>query len=302
MKNLFSFFIAKANLLSALVLIGLMSINITQAQVINGGFESNNSGNPMGWSLGGQFGAGIDTNSARSGNNSLSVWNWYYYSPGYAINGTLPQFSINYHLAGMPIANKPISLDGYYTYDSTNTSSTNDSAIAWVLLKKFNVALHKVDTVGFGMKKLAHTPGSAFEPFQVMIQDLMPGIMPDSVVIFFQSATNGFCANTTNGNCLYLNVDDLAFDTPASTNPKINLAGLFSVFPNPAQHEFTVQNYSGNSWQLCLMNTSGAEVLTQEVKDETARVQTQNLPAGFYVLKLTDHNGNVINKKLLVQH
>lgn len=126
--------------------------------------------------------------------------------------------------------------------------------------------------------------------------------MPDSVVIFFQSATNGFCANTTNGNCLYLNVDDLAFDTPASTNPKINLAGLFSVFPNPAQHEFTVQNYSGNSWQLCLMNTSGAEVLTQEVKDETARVQTQNLPAGFYVLKLTDHNGNVINKKLLVQH
>lgn len=271
----------------------------SRAQILNGGFESNNTGNPIGWSLAGQFGSGIDTNSSHSGYNSLSVWNWYYYSPGYAVNGNLPLFSTDYHLAGMPVAGKPFSLNGYYHYDSTNTSSQFDSALVWVLLKKFNVALHKVDTVGYGRMRLGHVAGNTYQPFQVSIQDLMPGVMPDSVVIFFQSAVNGFCSNSTSGNCLYLNVDDLAFDTPASQKERDESGETFALFPNPAREHVYMQNFSGGPLQLRLFNAAGLLVFSRKIQGESESCYIGNLPEGFYFLQLTDTNGKVWNKKLL---
>lgn len=290
-----------AKVLSIAIVSFILNLNQLKAQIINGGFESNSTGTPIGWSLGGQFGSGIDTLSARSGNNSLSVWNWYYYSPGYAVNGNLPLFSTDYHLAGTPVSGKPASLDGYYRYDSTNTNSSFDSAMVWVLLKKFNVALHKVDTVGFGTKRLGHVAGNAYEPFQVIIQDLMPGVMPDSVVIFFQSAMGGFCGSSTTGNCLYLNVDDLAFDTPATLKESKKNSELFSFYPNPAKGELFFNNVSGNPLLVKIINTSGAMVFEEQMNVGNKTLSVGNLSPGFYVLQVSDHQGNLSNKKLLLE-
>lgn len=301
MKNLSSFFSISSKPLVVLMFVAFFGLSKLQAQIINGGFESNNTGAPIGWSLGGQFGSGIDTNQARTGNNSLSVWNWYFYSPGYAVNGNLPLFSTDYHLAGTPVVGKPVSLDGYYLYDTTNTNTTIDSAIVWVLLKKFNVALHKVDTVGFGTKKLGPVSG-AFEPFQVLIQDLMPGVMPDSVVIFFKSSGNGFCSNASTGDCLYLNVDDLAFDTPAALRDTQEDSKLFSVFPNPVNDLLTIQNFSGKACKLRLMNAAGAVVWQKDLAETKTFLETQALADGFYILSIQDHLGAVSNRKLLIQH
>lgn len=301
MKNLISFFALSNRALALLLVLALLGNSSLQAQIINGSFESNSTGAPAGWSLGGQFGSGIDTNVARTGSNSLSVWNWYYYSPGIAVNGNLPLFSTEYHLAGTPVSGKPVSLDGYYLYDTTNTNTSVDSAIVWVLLKKFNVALHKVDTVGFGTKRLGPVSG-AFEPFQVLIQDLMPGVMPDSVVIFFKSSGNGFCSNASTGDCLYLNVDDLAFDTPAALTEQQDDSQLFSVFPNPVNDLLTVQNFSSQSCQLRLMNAAGLVVWQKELAEAKTFLETQHLANGFYIISMKNHLGLVSNRKLLIQH
>jgi hypothetical protein len=217
--------------------------NYVQSQTLpNTGFEIlDTNGFPSQWSTG-SYGAGSSMIN-HSGSFSVSVWNWYYYGKGFAVNGTA-----NSHLSayegGTPYTQKATQLNGFYRYDTMGTYTNNDSALVAVLLKKYNPSSQQSDTIGYGTVHLpAFAPSNgSFTSFSVDIVDWNPAIQPDSIVVLLQSSIqNGFCDNAGDGNCLYFNVDDLSLETPLGIT---DLSGNYmktEVYPNPIIQNATIK-------------------------------------------------------------
>lgn len=152
-------------------------ININ-AQILNPGFEtaSDNWSTDFGWGW-----LVKDTSDSHSGNKAAFLSPAFFcgFANATLVNGTgLPYEIIT---AGTPVSNKPKRLKGYYKFQNTFPT---DSAVAKVFLKKYNTLENKIDTIGMGTTFLS--PSNVYTCFYVDIKDLKPGIMPDSIVVFFQ--------------------------------------------------------------------------------------------------------------------
>lgn len=69
------------------------------------------------------------------------------------------------------------------------------------------------------------------------------------------------------------------------------------IFPNPAHSQFTVTNTENANIQL--YNMQGQQIKRIAGKEENTTIQTDNLPAGMYVLKVEKGNA-VVTKKVQV--
>jgi hypothetical protein len=67
-----------------------------------------------------------------------------------------------------------------------------------------------------------------------------------------------------------------------------------SIFPNPANSQFTITNTENAT--ICLYNTLGQKVKQVTSTEENTLIQTDNLPAGIYVLKVEKENAVVTRK------
>ncbi len=218
-----------------LILIVILAPCAAWAQLPNPGFETweprNGSETPAGWYSGG-LGAGR-TRPAHSGQNSVTVWNWYYYSRGYVIAGgseTANLFALE--RTGVPIETKPARLSGYYMYDVGPNQGHSDSAVVVLLLKRYNRSADSVEIVGSGTLKLP--PAAEYTRFVLNVQDHMPGINPDSIVVALISSDSGFCGLESDGTCCYFTVDDLTLDLASGVS--LDAGQLFApaaVHPNP---------------------------------------------------------------------
>ena len=95
-------------------------------------------------------------------------------------------------------------------------------------------------------------------------------------------------------------VNDLPF-TP--TGPE------FTVFPDPANGSFTVSvkgSVPGHSYRADLFNLAGQSVLTAVLQQTATSFQTGSLPAGFYLVKITEavHNRTISSafRKVIILH
>lgn len=288
------------------LLIGLFG-NILQvkAQTLpNPDFEQiiNISGTdfPVGWSPN-QNGTSVSTIS-HSGNYSMAVWNWYYYSPGYAQNGAEHWIPEAYK-GGTPYTGKAIKLNGFYHYDTTGTDSDHDSAVIAVLLKKFNTGTQQVDTVGYGMIRLPHhAPGDyTFAPFELTINDVQPGIHPDSIVVFVRSSENGFCSVSGSGNCLYFYVDQLSLETIMGTT---DLQGNYidmELFPNPTNKQFTLRFLKEEQRDIFIYAANGSLVYSETNNALSKTLSIDNLPKGLYLVHCYSISGTFVTKKLIIE-
>lgn len=191
-------------------------IKNTNAQIPNSGFENytftTSDTLPVDWSADSYWSTQLGrSTSAHGGNYSFAINTWYHYSPGMLVNGIAPAFSMfyNWPQAGTPVSSKPARLKGFYMYTDT---VNGDSAIAQVLLKKYNTTLHKIDTVAIGKTMLPYS--ASFTQFQVDLSDMQPGVQPDSIVVFFMTydylaGTQPICVNPI---CRYLWIDDLSLE------------------------------------------------------------------------------------------
>jgi hypothetical protein len=73
---------------------------------------------------------------------------------------------------------------------------------------------------------------------------------------------------------------------------------VISVFPNPAQTQFTVTNVQNAA--LRLYNILGQEVLQTYSKEENTVINISNLPQGLYVLKIEKEN-TVLTRKIQIK-
>lgn len=288
------------------LLIGIFSNSLqVKAQVLpNPDFEQvvNVSGvdHPVGWSAN-PNGTSVSTMS-HAGNYSLAVWNWYYYSPGYAQNGAEHWIPEAYK-GGTPYTAKAIKLTGFYHYDTTGTDSDNDSAFIAVLLKKYNTGTQQVDTVGYGMLRLPHhAPGdNSFASFEVPITDLQPGINPDSIVVFVRSSENGFCSTSGNGNCLYFYVDQLALETIMGTTDLEGNEMNILLYPNPANDLLTLQFNDVAKRELFIYTSNGALVYSEQFSASKKEINTSSLSSGLYFIHCVAADGSFSQKKVIIE-
>lgn len=183
-------------------------------EIINAGFENWDTTNnvPQNWST--KNGEINQSTDRYSGSYAAVIWTWYNRLSELLVNGKLLPFPFadEIHKAGTPISVKPAYLKGVYKYTDV---VSGDSAVAIVLLKKYDTIQNKIDTVGYGIKFLR--PINTYTPFQVCITDMQPSVMPDSIVIAFSSSSNFVkplddwisCFGNA-GECSYLYVDALS--------------------------------------------------------------------------------------------
>ena len=258
--------------------------NLAQNTIMNGGFELGTDYIPNDWSL--DIGSARTSDYASSGSYSMSVWNWYWYAEGMAVNGHVDQSNIYNFLkyAGTPFVHVPESVEGMYLYDTTATYSDNDSAVVEVFLKRYNTATGSLDTVAYGLKQLPATSmNQGFVPFEVPIESMMPGVSPDSIVIVLKSALSGFCSDLNeSGNCLYFYVDDLSANLTAGINIPLNGKSI-SYGPNPVIDDLSLSLLAHKKAHVRLLNPQGKLVLSNKV-DSFSKLKMRHLSTGVYTL------------------
>jgi len=280
---------------------------ITFGQVPNSGFEnwtfSNNDTIPEGWSSSG-YGAGRSS-AAQSGNYSAYVWNWYYYSKGWIVNGNPGAgFSIyDASTGGSPISEKPMKLHGYYFYVRGDNGAFDDSAFVNVVVKKYNSTLQKADTVALGRLHLG--PASSFIPFTVDLEDLAQGIDPDSIVISFWSCfySNCFCDLNSTGNCLFFYVDDISLELASGIVSIDSWFDKFAVYPNVISEKATIRipQAAFQDVQLTLYSPTGQSIHSwKSLTGTEVEFNRENLEAGFYFLQAKAGNSIIGTKKIII--
>lgn len=287
------------------LLMGTTILTEATAQSLpNSNFEQTDSSgaHPLfaGWS-GDEFGSGISSQS-QSGNYSMSVWNWYYYARGYAMNGAL-NFYLDAYKSGTPYTQKATKLNGFYIYDSTGTDSENDSALVAVLLKKYNTITQSVDTIGYGKTYLSHhSPGNfSFAPFEVMIDDLQPGVQPDSIVILLQSSKNGLCKIAGSGYCLYFTVDNLSLETPLGITDINENKIRPQIYPNPSNGNFTVDFPYGEMESISIISLDGKLIHKTTLGGmRKFDLSLNDISTGTYVAEIKMADGAVTTERFII--
>lgn len=278
-----------------------LSGNLVQSQSLpNSGFETiDTSGFPQEWSSDGH-GSGSSSLS-HSGNFSMSVWNWYYYAKGFALNGFASSYLWAYQ-GGTPYTQKATRLNGYYRYDTIDTYSTGDSAMVAVLLKKYNTITQQVDTIGYGKIHLPfYAPSDeTFAAFSVDIDDWDSSQQPDSIVVLLLSSLNGFCANDDDGNCLYFNVDDLSLETPLGTTDISGNKIETEIYPNPAVENVMLKittEISGEN-RISITDAAGKTIdektIFLNMGINRHEISLENMENGIYFISIQSDSGKKV--------
>lgn len=292
-------------LMFSLLLIGSVNTEVNAQSLFNPDFEQTDTVNGFefiaGWE-GDGFG-GAPSAVAQNGNYSMMIWNWYWYGRAYAYNGNNPNIAFGTaYKGGTPYTQKAMKLNGYYRYDTSYTQTNADTAIVAVLLKKYNTTLQKVDTVGYGITYLtSYSPSdNSFAPFEVIINDLQPGIQPDSIVVYMQSSLNGFCAMSTAGECLYLSIDNLSLETPLGISDINGNKIVPKIFPNPATNEFSIEFTADEISSVKIYSITGNLVhqLTQN-DSQLLNISLNTFDKGMYLVEITDSEGNTYTDRLV---
>lgn len=266
--------------------------SMLRAQAINGDFETwepngldSATMRPVGWTAD-PFGS-ARTDRAQAGTYAVRVWNWYYYGKGSVVLGKGTPSWISYGNEGMPIANKPVRMTGYYLYEPGNNSGRSDSGIVMVMLKRWNQERRAYDTVALGRAALPAV--DAYTPFTMDIVDRMPGVMPDSITMVIISSDSGMCDVNGDGKCCYLSVDNLQLSTAAGTAYGIEaLTGGVDVVPNPvrAQARIRLGGIGEGRFSVRIYTADGRLVRTLKA-DEAREVafDRAGMPSGAYMFE-----------------
>jgi hypothetical protein len=267
---------------------------VCAAQLPNGGMESftltaNNDTVPADWNTESDWSTVIGQNTnAFAGNYSFAINTWYHYSPGMMLNGYpsdgFSNFLTNWILAGTPISYKPAQLHGYYMYTDT---VWGDSAVVKVLLKKWNSAAGKIDSVAMGIKKLP--AASSWTPFSVDITDMVPGINPDSIVVLFMTfdylaGTQPVCNDPI---CRFLYIDELSLSGTLGMQ-QYDQYSFFEFLMS--DNVLSVQNKSSEEAILEIYSVEGKVVRRGKIIQGGNKIPVSDIAGGVYFARIKGQN------------
>jgi hypothetical protein len=196
-------------------------------------------------------------------------------APGIAVSGVLDQTTFQ-PVSGFAYDQRPQSLTGNWQYMAYG----NDQGHIAIYLTKWNTGTNQRETVASAVHALAGMAMS-WAPFTISLTYASTEA-PDSALIVLSAS------GATPVNNSYLWVDNLAF---AGTVTGIHEAGQLvsnvQVFPNPATDVLAV---SGARWTNAkVLDLQGRSMLNVQLN--AGKLDVSTLPAGLYVLRLTDATG-----------
>jgi hypothetical protein len=301
-----------------------LATRVTNAQIINSGFETwtadalasstndPNTGNgSTGWwdynmlnsSFVGSSPVSVfkNTDTVHSGTYSaliesvpLSATSWGYVKAygildtmGMIITGNVTMSTSVSFKTGEPFTQKITSLSFYYQYAPKGT----DSAIAEVVLYKFNTVSKTRTVVAAGTWGTPNsTAGKGWQQATVNMT-YADTLTPDTILVIL-SATS-VTHKPKAGSKLY--VDDVTTTAPTGINPLSAVENSVTVYPNPASTEINFVVVGENKGAtITIFDITGQKVATQLLHNNFATVNTQPLSAGLYIYQVADDNGNLI--------
>ena len=186
---------------------------------------------------------------------------------------------------------RPTSFTGKWQYLVTD----NDSLLAGVQFTKWNPVSLKSDLIGTGLIIISAGIVSSWTNFSIPITYISSSI-PDSALILFFLGTGTFPVVND-----YLYIDDLAFSGTVAVN-EVQDNYTFSVFPNPSNGVFTIQNIDEDLKNIDVFNLLGEKVFqsanTNLVNNNETAIDLSTKPKGIYFIQVT--NGKSITTKKIV--
>ena len=144
------------------------------------------------------------------------------------------------------------------------------------------------------------TPGQSYALLRYNNYQTVPSLSfspagASSVVYFTATSTTKILADTFMSNTA---VFYRCVPYTLSGISTFNMQQAVSIYPNPAQNNFTIETTNTDKQTLEVFDINGKQVLSQIIIAK-ASVDISNLSAGVYNLSITSNNG-VINKRLVV--
>ncbi|MES2591132.1 MAG: T9SS type A sorting domain-containing protein [Bacteroidota bacterium] len=194
----------------------------------------------------------------------------------------LSPFSYNY---GFPYTGFPEKLKFWTKYSPVG----NDTAVAGVVLQRWNSVNVKRDTLAIGTVDIVSL--SDYNLYEITINYLMPGVMPDSAAIFFGSSKT---PQGRVGSTLY--VDDVSFAGWVGIDELNSNSSQVSVFPNPAKDIININTTIETAETVRIFDLSGRLVITYKLQNKTAAINATILSAGLCFYDIIDKKGSVLAK------
>ena len=197
--------------------------------------------------------------------------------------------SIDIITGGEPINYRPVRISGNYWFDGHAT----DKAYGVVILKKYNAAQQKYDTLGIGDKLF--DPNLGFESFDIDILYASGIDQPDSIVVAFYSTDpenpKGFIA----GKKGFL-IDELVVDGAVGICDCYEEESDYVVYPNPSQNTVEIQTHNQDEIKaIHIFTMLGQKVLSEE---GNTQINIAHLNAGNYVIQI-ELSDTIIHKQLV---
>lgn len=243
------------------------------------------------------------TMDAYSGTYATKIQGWFAcgIAQGIMVNGTAPTMYGSFMDAGTPFTTKPAAISGYYKYTDV---TAGDSAEVTIILKRYNTTTMQRDTVSYSTLALPAT--ASYSLFTVPLNDLLPGVAPDSIIIMFNSSKHLLFDMTTMA-LPNLYIDRIVM--PETTN-NINENSTFlfasNLFPNPFSVSSTLvidaEADQLKSAVVSIYDVNGKKVNEiRNLTSNTVQIEQNSLSAGNYFYKVTSEVGLLASGKFIVQ-
>ncbi|MES2555448.1 MAG: T9SS type A sorting domain-containing protein [Bacteroidota bacterium] len=201
--------------------------------------------------------------------------------------------------SGAPINFKPSSVNGYFKFASPYP---DDTARGFVVLKKFNPSLGVSEEIGRG--EMEFTPTTEYAPFTIAVEDLQPGVMPDSIVVCFTSGM-GYSWDSETNNITYgsLCIDQLRMEENVAALAEL-VQMKTSFFPNPAsgQLNYSFETTITDKFSLVLTDASGRTVYSETTQPGVQHsINLVKLSAGTYHAQIRSDSKLYANETIVIE-
>lgn len=190
-------------------------------------------------------------------------------------------------------------IQGFYKFTDVQPG---DSAEVTVILKRFNTTTQQRDTVAMG--SIALPTSASYAMFSVNINDRIPNVAPDSIILIFNSSKYHL-VDWNIGVLPSLYVDAIKLEE-ASGTVELNTSVHTLLFPNPFTETATLaiqtEHIGMNELVLEVYDTQGRLVFALEgITAGFVEIDRNGLVSGNYFYLLKNENAVFASGKMTVQ-
>jgi hypothetical protein len=211
---------------------------------------------------------------------------------GIAVSGQLNTATLN-PVSGFPYTGRPESLQGRWQFMAFG----EDMGYISVLLTKWNLSLHRRDTVAYVYNPLNGMVMN-WREFDITL-NYSSGSAPDSAIIV-ASASNANGAVVADYSYVWL--DNLSFYGNVAGIPEAKPENSCVIYPNPSSAELTIKFEKATAKPVLveILNSLGQKAVSIEVDSyvHSFPVNISRLPDGIYLLKISSP-GEIITRQFI---